>query len=211
MNDPDTDRRTDTTDTGAAAPPGDYRLLLPNGWFRITLDPERRKAAVDALVDRQFQGMDDAPHIKRMVRSELLGRAKEAYRNGGIELYLSLQTAGPLTIPASLLLTLVTPDRPGGIELEALAQHLFDSGPLDQDVSIEELQAGRAIRVRTRKVPEQNDPGGNTAPVTTVDYHVGVPGSDSFLLLAFSTPLDPLADAMVELFDAVAHSLIWIG
>jgi hypothetical protein len=31
------------------------------------------------------------------------------------------------------------------------------------------------------------------------------------LLLTFSTPLVQIADAMVELFDAVAGSLTWMG
>jgi hypothetical protein len=29
------------------------------------------------------------------------------------------------------------------------------------------------------------------------------------LLLSFSTPMDPIADAMVALFDAIAGSLRW--
>lgn len=191
--------------------PDDYQLLLPEGWFRINLEPERREASIDALVERQFRGIEDAPHLKRQTRADLLKRAQDAYDNGGIELYLSLQQAGPLTIPASLLLTLAAPELPGGVQLEVLAQHLFDRGPLDQDVSIEKLQAGEAVRVRTRTIPPGNDSTGNTAAVTSVDYHVPIPDATAILLLSFSTPLDPLADVMVKLFDAIAHSLTWTG
>ncbi|HEY5834539.1 hypothetical protein [Streptomyces sp.] len=77
--------------------PSDYTLLLPSGWFRIDLAPDGRAAAVAALVERQFQGLDDAPLLKAQAREELAVRAEEAYRNGGIELHLSLRAAGPLT------------------------------------------------------------------------------------------------------------------
>ncbi|MFH8973031.1 hypothetical protein [Streptomyces sp. NPDC017890] len=49
------------------APPADYRLLMPEGWFRLDIDPERRERSVDALVNRRFEGMDNVPHIKRQL------------------------------------------------------------------------------------------------------------------------------------------------
>ncbi|MEF9905648.1 hypothetical protein [Streptomyces sp. P9-A2] len=94
------------THTEKTAPPADYRLLLPEGWFRIPLDPEQRDRSVDALVERQFHGIDNAPHLKEELRADLRHRAAEAHRGGGIELYLSLQEAGPFTVPASLLVSL---------------------------------------------------------------------------------------------------------
>lgn len=191
--------------------PSDYQLLLPDGWFRIDLDPERRAGAVDALVERQFKGIDDAPILKQQVREELRGRALEAFRNGGIELYMSLQTAGPLTVPASLLVTLVPEEGPG-VPVDELAGYLAErGGPAEYEVTVEELPAGQSVRTRARTVPAADDPSGNTLPVTSVDYHVPVPGSGAYLMLSFSTPLDPIADAMADLFDAVALSLKWSG
>lgn len=191
--------------------PADYRLALPEGWFRIPLEPAARQASVEALVERQFKGLDDAPHLKRQAREELLARAVEAERNGGIELYISLQQAGPLTIPASLLVTLATPPRPGGVSVTELANYLQENGPQERQVATGKLPAGAAVRVRERTVPAEDDPSGNFLPTTTLDYYVRIPESDAYLLLTFSTPLDPLADALVELFDAVAGSLAWVG
>ncbi|MFI9105894.1 hypothetical protein ACIGXA_35855 [Streptomyces fildesensis] len=194
-----------------AESPSDYRLLLPDGWFRIDLDPERREGAVDALVERQFRGIDDAPIIKQQVRDELRGRALEAYRNGGIELYMSLQSAGALTVPASLLVTLVPRESLGsGVPVDDLAGFLAErGGPDGYQVTVEDLPAGSSVRTRARTVPAADDPSGSALPVTSVDYHVPVPGSEAYLLLSFSTPLDPIADAMADLFDAVALSLKW--
>ncbi|MEU0769127.1 hypothetical protein ACWDN6_18730 [Streptomyces albogriseolus] len=171
--------------------PVDYELLLPDGWFRIGIEPASRERSVGALVDRRFGGVDDAPHFKRRLRDDLLEQAAAAYDQGGIELYLSMQQAGALTVPASLLVTLLPPGRVS----EAA------------DASVVELAAGTAWRRRgcTDAAPDDSE----ALPSVTLDYQVPVPGTGTHLLLTFSTPLVQIADAMVELFDAVAGSLRW--
>ncbi|MGV9984550.1 hypothetical protein [Streptomyces olivaceus] len=204
-----------------AAPPADYRLLLPEGWFRILLDPDQRDKSVDALVERQFRGIDNAPHLKEELRGDLRRRAAKAYRSGGIELYLSLQAVGPFTIPASLLVTLAPLRHAEPLPPEDLARVLAqdadaeDAGMPVPEVGVEELAAGTAVRVR--RLASQpggaapgaaGAPGGDHASVS-VDYHLPVPGTTAYLLLTFSTPLEPIADAMAGLFDAIAGSLTW--
>ncbi|MEW2305774.1 hypothetical protein AB0958_38440 [Streptomyces sp. NPDC006655] len=202
--------------TRSPASPADYRLLLPDGWFRVRIDPEGRERSVDALVDLQFAGVDNAPHLKRQLRDELLTQATAAYRDGGIELYLSLQQAGPLTIPASLLIMLVRPAS-GTVQPDPteLARRL--SADMDAEATVVELAAGTVVRVR-RDTGRPDTPApdgapgsaGEVLPSVTVDYQLPVPGTAAHLLLTFSTPLLQIADAMVELFDAVAGSLTWL-
>ncbi|GAB3172143.1 hypothetical protein [Streptomyces incanus] len=199
------------THTEKTAPPTDYRLLLPEGWFRILLDPEQRDRSVDALVERQFHGIDNAPHLKEELRADLRHRAAKAYRGGGIELYLSLQEAGPFTIPASLLVSLAPLRHPEPLPPDALARAFAqDADPAAAtEVSVEELAAGTAVRVRrTMSRPGEEEKDGDHVSVS-VEYHVPVPGTTEFLLLTFSTPLEPIADAMAGLFDAIASSLTW--
>ncbi|MEU9633546.1 hypothetical protein ACGFZZ_00710 [Streptomyces tendae] len=189
---------------------------MPEGWFRLDIDPERRERSVDALVDRRFEGTDNMPHIKRQLRQDLLAQAAAAFREGGIELYLSLQQAGPLTIPASLLVTFM-PASPNGTtpSLEAVATRLASDG--QAEVQVVELVAGTAVRARrVTGGPGQTPPAGlpgkaeETLPSVTLDYQLPVPETGAHLLLTFSTPLVQIADAMVELFDAVAGSLTWM-
>jgi hypothetical protein len=45
--------------------------------------------------------------------------------------------------------------------------------------------------------------------VTKVDYFQPVPGRTGLLTLSFGTPVEPIADAFVLLFDAIAASLRW--
>ncbi|MFI6661726.1 hypothetical protein ACIBL8_40115 [Streptomyces sp. NPDC050523] len=196
-------------------PPSDYQLMLPNGWFRIDLEPARRERSVDALVKRQFSGVDDAPQMRQTLRRELLKQATEAFDEGGIELYISLQQAGALTIPASLLISLLSPrDRGAAMpSIKDMAKALDAEGTSGRSVSLVEITAGRALKVRT-------DPEGSPSRPTTdedeyalpsvvVDYQLCIPRSEMHLLLTFSTPLVQIADAMVELFDAIAGSLAW--
>ncbi|MGA5263703.1 hypothetical protein ACPCI0_26215 [Streptomyces griseoincarnatus] len=193
-------------------PPSDYRLLLPDGWFRILLDPEQRDRSVDALVERRFQGVDNAPHLKDEMRADLRRRAAEAHRGGGIELYLSFQEAGPLTVPASLLVSLAPLRGPEPLSPHDLAAAFAKGAEPDGDdtkASVEELAAGTAVRVRSTTRPTERERQDGQRASVSVEYHVPVPGSAQYLLLTFSTPLEPVADAMAGLFDAIASSLTW--
>jgi hypothetical protein len=202
--------------SGSVVPPTDYRLLLPEGWFRVRIEPELRERSVDALINRQFEGVDNAPHVKRQLRESLLAQAAAAFRDGGIELYLSLQQAGAFTIPASLLVTLLPPPSgEGQSTVQDIAARLSADDELE--VSVVELSSGPAVRTRRstgqpdRPVPP-GTPGSTdeTLPSVTLDYQLPVPRAGGCLLLTFSTPLVQIADAMAELFDAVAASLVWV-
>ena len=177
--------------------PSDYRLMVPEGWVRVDLQPGVREPALARLVDRQFRGVDNAPQLKRQARDQFLRVAQYAYGNGGLELYVSLQTAGGLPLPASLVVTLTPPHEKETLRItpDRLAQALADDGG---QVTLTEIPAGPAVRVRHR------------GEATTLDVHVVVPESGAYLLLSFSTPLDTLADAMVNLFDSIASTLRWV-
>jgi hypothetical protein len=189
--------------------PSDYRLILPENWHRIGLEPGAREPGIARLTDRQFRGTDNAPHLKRQARDELLKTARNAYGNGGIEMYVSLQTAAGLPLSASLIVTL-TPlhaDEAVNVPPQRLAQSLSGGGA---QVTLAGLPAGPAVRVRRRTAPGRGSVPGYRPAVTNLDIHVPVPGSGAYLILSFSTPLDPLADAMAGLFDAIAGTLRWI-
>jgi hypothetical protein len=177
--------------------PSDYLLMVPEGWVRVDLQPGVREPALARLVDRQFRGVDNAPQLKRQARDQFLRVAQYAYGNGGLELYVSLQTAGGLPLPASLVVTLTPPPDKETLRItpDRLVQTLADDGG---QVTLTQLAAGAAVRVRHR------------TEATTLDVHVVVPESGAYLVLSFSTPLDTLADAMVDLFDSIASTLRWI-
>jgi hypothetical protein len=192
------------------SPPGDYNLMVPDGWFQLPLDPDLRDRGIIALAERQFRGMDNAPHLKKEFMCELQRKAKEAYKVGGTELYISTLTIGPVPLASSLLISIPAPDEwPKCSNAGELAEHMGDPGN-DGELNVVELAAaGKAVRQRSREVPDSAAQMGNTLPTTTLTYYVPIPATTNWLMLNFSTPVDPLADQMVELFDTVAGTLHW--
>ncbi|MEU5598126.1 hypothetical protein [Streptomyces sp. NPDC020298] len=186
----------------SAPPPSDYGLIVPDGWFRVTLEPDEWKRSIRALVEKTFEGQDDAVTLKRELKRALRARAEEAYGNGGVEFYVSTTSIGPLPLSSSLLVTIVPAGQDLGLAVSAQVR----------TQQVDEIMlpfVGPATRRRRRMVPQSDDSSGNQLPVTLVDYAVRVPQTNAFLLLTFSTSLDPFAEAMVELFEAVAKSLHW--
>ncbi|MFF1698279.1 hypothetical protein ACFVXC_32440 [Streptomyces sp. NPDC058257] len=208
-----------------ASPPSDYNVIVPDGWFQLLLDPDDRDRAIVALAERQFRGIDNAPRLKEQFMRELQRKAREAYRAGGMELYLSTLTIGPIPLASSLLISMLSPDAwPQNLDVEALAEHLLvldaqkaeareRTGCLASELSVVEVvdleAVGKAVRRRCREAPDPEHQLGNELPTTTLSYYVSIPATTSWLLMNFSTPMDPLADKMVELFDVVAGTLHW--
>ncbi|GGN38653.1 hypothetical protein [Streptomyces fuscichromogenes] len=196
MPDAVADGRTD----GETLPPSDYGMLVPDGWFRIPLEPDGWKTPIRALADRVFEGQDDAVLLKREFVKAVGARAEEGYENGGVELYVSTTSIGPVPLSSSLLVTVAPAEEDVRLEAKGRSQEVTD---------VVLPFAGPATMRRTRTVPDAEDPTGNQLPVTVVDYAVRVPNTQAVLLLTFSTSLDMFADAMVNLFEAVAKSLHW--
>jgi hypothetical protein len=140
-----------------SSPPTDYNLLVPDGWFQISLDPEDRDRSIIALTELQFRGVDNAPHLKQELMRDLQKRAKSAYGIGGTELYLSLLTAGPVPLASSLLVSVPAADEwPACSDAEELAAHLAERKPdEDAELGVTKLEAaGKAVRVRRRDAPD---------------------------------------------------------
>ncbi|MEU6768925.1 hypothetical protein ABZ916_41230 [Streptomyces sp. NPDC046853] len=202
------------------SPPSDYNVIVPDGWFALPLNPEDRDRGIVALADQQFRGVDNAPHIKKQFMREMQRKAKDAYGVGGTELYISTLSVGQLPLASSLLISIPGPDEwPEISDAHELAEHLAsktgarsdDSDRPDaEEVGVVTLAAaGNAVRQRRKEAPDPTSQLGSTLPNTLVTYYVPIPATKSWLLLNFSTPMDPLADQMVELFDTVAGTLHW--
>ncbi|MFJ8810762.1 hypothetical protein [Streptomyces sp. NPDC102490] len=198
-----------TADQFSSAPT-DYNVVVPDGWFQLALEPEERDRGIVALAELTFRGQDNAPHLKKQFMQDLQRKAKDAYRVGGTELYLSTMTVGPVPLSSSLLISVPGPGEwPETSDAAALAEHVADRRG-DEEISVVELAAaGRAVRHRRREAPDPARQLGNTLPTTTLTYYVPIPATTRWLLLNFSTPVDQLADQMVALFDTVAGTLHW--
>ncbi|MFD4410376.1 hypothetical protein [Streptomyces sp. NPDC058476] len=197
------------------APPSDYRIAVPEEWERVVLDPDRWPHRIDKLVNRSLRRTKATPQLKAALADRLRKQAEDAHANGGVEMYLIDQVIGQVPVSAGLVVTVLQPppDTAAG-DLSDIALSLRVRGAAD-DVTMVELPAGPAVRHLYRRRPEPDDPDGNQLAVTHLDVYLAVPRSDQRLLLSFSTPtppsLEPLADALVTLFDSIARTLQWMA
>jgi hypothetical protein len=172
--------------------PRSYAVTVPDSWALIPLQPGAREKAIGTLIRRRFSGIAGAATVKAALRRHLTDLAEAAWQAGGIEFYLSLMHAGPLPVPASLLITLIPPPPAGPLPIETVAaQASRRSGSARLIAS----PVGTAVRAQ--------------ASAADISFYFPVPGSGAWLLLAFSGPAGPLAPAMAGLFDAIAATLRW--
>jgi hypothetical protein len=177
-----------------------YRIVAPDGWFAVDLEPGRMERSVAALVKRQFAGIDNAPLLKAQARQQLLAQTQAAQAAGGLEMFLSLQQVAGVPIAASLVIFLVP--TPGQVVTAADLARSLDTGD-ERRVTVVDLPVGQAVRVFRRTGTEDGSAS------ATLEVFVPVPHNGEWLLLSFATPLGPLAPALTKLFDAICTTLRW--
>ncbi|MEU6255321.1 hypothetical protein [Streptomyces sp. NPDC047043] len=205
---------TDATDPDSTPvpPPSDYRLAVPEGWERIVLDPDRWPHRIDKLVNRGLRRTRATPQLKAALAERMREQAQAAHANGGVEMYVVNQLVGQVPVSAGLVVTLLRPPTgtaPG--DLADIAMSLAARATPDDEVTTTDLPAGPAVRHLYRRRPAPDDPDGNRLTVTHLDVYLAVPNAEQRLLLSFSTPMEPLAEALVGLFDSIAHTLQWMA
>ena len=180
------------------AHPRDFAVLLPPGWARIPLDG-RESARAAALAANKTAGLEEPQ--RSAVRDKLAAAIRQALQDarsaGGIDVLLSLAERDGIPLAASCLISYL--DKGQEVPLDVLAAELAAEDGTGGNVSLTEAGGGPAVRRRYL------DDG-----ITRLDYLLPMPGRPTgFLVLAFGTPIEPLADALVMLFDAIAQSLRW--
>jgi hypothetical protein len=196
------------SDPRATAPPDprshprDFAVLLPPGWARIPLDG-REGARAAALAANKTAGL--AEPERSAVREKLTRTIRQALQDaraaGGIDVLLSLAERDGIPLAASCLISYL--DKGQEVPLDLLAAELSadDDGAGGGGGNVSLTEAGGCPAVRRRHIEDG---------ITRLDYFLPMPGRPTgFLVMAFGTPMEPLADALVTLFDAIAQSLRW--
>ncbi len=198
----------------SAGPPTRYHMITPTDWFRIPLRSEEKRArAVAALVDIAYPNRDEAATKRHELRELLTNVTDSAAERDAIEIYLSTHAALGVPIPASLLVTAEPEDpaMPQQLPTAMLAEGIRDKYRGDADVSVVQLPSGEAVRSRRVELSDDSKELGQSEerPNTLLEFYLPVPRSTAWLVLTFSAPLRELADAQVEMFDAIAGSFRW--
>ena len=181
------------------AHPRDFAVLLPPGWARIPLDG-RESARAATLAANKTAGLEEPQ--RSAVRDKLTRTIRQALQDarsaGGIDVLLSLAERDGIPLAASCLISYL--DKGQEVPLDMLAAE-FAAEDDEAGGSVSLTEAGGFSAVRWR----YTDDG-----ITRLDYFLPMPGRPTgFLVMAFGTPMEPLADALVTLFDAMAQSLRW--
>jgi len=207
--------------------PTGYRLVLPPDWWHVPLGASRH-ASVAALIRHQVHRSpkEAAPLLRGGLRRELTTIVERASLAGASDLYLSVGTEQGIPLAASLLVHRMPLPRTGTDDPLVALEILARSAAGGASVLRFPVVRGEALAVR-RSTPmtvpdsaldalgkslghEARRAAAAYQPFTThFDVFVPVPCSAEVLLLAFSTPLPPLAEAFVDLFEAMACSLSW--
>lgn len=195
------------------------RLVLPDHWWAIPLQPpDVRERSVERLVERQFAGVDDQPLLRADTRRQLLAQAGAAADSDGRLLAISLQRVADVPVPASLVVHWIDiPADPGsapgdGTLLLGL-QAEFDPAPEATTepgyaLDLGQLAAGQVLR-RVHELPAELE-GAEPMPSLVADYGLERPDGAGLVQLVFATPMLPLRQPLLELFDAIAGALRWV-
>jgi hypothetical protein len=195
---------------GAARTPRDFTVLLPPGWVRIKLDGSE-PVVLSRLVAAKVATVDPAQRAEaRALLTRTLGSAlRDAKAAGGLDVLICVAESHGVPIAASCLITYLDKDGEK-VPLDGL---LMDLAARGGQVTGTEIAGGPAIRHQYEVVPPAARLPAGQDPVSTrvtmADFFLPLPGRPGLLVLSFSTPVEPLAEALVMLFDAIAGSLRW--
>ncbi|RMI41344.1 hypothetical protein [Streptomyces triticirhizae] len=195
-------------------PPKRYHLITPTDWFRIPLRSEtKRNRAIQILVDMAYPNRDEFTVKRHELRELLTDVTQSAAQRDAIEIYLATQAELGIPIPASLMVTAEpeNPAMPQQLPTSLLADGIRDRYQDAAEVTVVTLPSGEAVRSRREELSEDSRELGQSKerPNTLLEFYLPVPRSTAWLVLTFSAPLKELADAQVQMFDAIAASFRW--
>lgn len=196
-------------------PPLRIAMATPTNWFNLDLSANAMTSArklVESLVAGQ-------PNTDQKLKLQMIGtlqsQVRKARSQGGVLAAFWSLGLGGHAIGASVIAAVAPlgPDVPltddGGVDLTVAVAAVSSKqapGGVLVGTSTVDLPVGPAIRVHKRQVAEAM---GSKHDTEVVQYFLQVPGERRLVVLTFSTPTLELAEALFELFDAMAASLRW--
>ncbi|MEV8309932.1 hypothetical protein AB0P36_21905 [Streptomyces flavidovirens] len=211
-----------TVDTGPAPARrgaiSGYSLILPPGWTRIPLrkgteDAVREVAAETIAYAPEEIPRDDVARFRAQFEGRLLGLARKAAENSGIDLYLPTMPRGEVATPCSIVVSEFRLQVGEGMDPVDVARQLAEGG--DAERAVEHISVEGGIGTRSEHVRPADPAKDVNDAARVVDYTIPVPGDPArWLSASFSTPGDGDAEGefallLVELFDAIMTTFTW--
>ncbi len=188
--------------------------MLPPAWTRIPLI-EGAEHKVDEILDNSFRDLPTDKYGPRRaeLKKRLMVQVEAARGRNGIDLYLPVERMHGRTIGASFVVgTLATDVGQSATPEEVLAALATQV----ENGTVVEVDQSPALRTETMVAAVADADDEKSFGSRRVDYIVAIPGEpEQFLTIAFSTlgdgdPDGEVAHLLVELFDAVVSTLLWV-
>lgn len=189
-----------------------FTISVPQSWYELELDPARSDRAIRELVEERVRGNDTMWPQRHAIHRLLVRQAAEAHAAGATYAAgFSLATdEGPVT--GSLTVSLVADPFAGSDPQDGPGLGLADRfrqvprtadplAPYAETTVVEIPTAGPCPR--SSGIEDTPFPGGGLLRNVFSLTAVPVPDLERVFLLACSSPVVALSDALLDLFDAV--------
>jgi hypothetical protein len=196
-----------------------YSIVDLPGWENLALD-SANPAEVDAMLERLAHGSipEDVPHdsattFRREMHEHLTRIVDDARSAGAGTICLPTRRLGEIAVPASYTVSEWQDAEPGPVEPSALLVALAANST--GAAQLVDLDGQVALREEEIEPAAASEHPLERHAARRVTYTVSGPGeAGAWLLFTFvtignGTPTGPLADALVELFDAQLTTLRW--
>jgi hypothetical protein len=166
--------------------PAGFNWAVPSNWFHLDLRPGRERAGIERVLDERVRRFPELAAYRERLSRALLAQVREAARDGAREVAMVAEVVDGRAVSASLCIFTAPAAR-------ATAAGLAEG--LGAQADVVDLAQQPAARVRaTRRLGEVS--------AEVVQFFVPVPSSGEVVVLAFSSPVEGLA----EVFDVIAGS-----
>ncbi len=212
---------TAATPTGTPGTPTVYGLRFPVSWWNLDLDPSTRDASIRRRIEaglgddaRARATPEERAGLDALIRAARRG-AKEAHARGALQLagMFDLLEDGSALIGNVMVLCVNLPEGASPDLTELMLAYAVHGArnPL-----------GKGTRARQNDIIElpRVGPAGRATSVEDIDFYgrgwarvaimqtlVPLPGTDSLLVVAGTTPNLTLVDPFFDMFDAITSTL----
>lgn len=196
---------TETVTAHGGTARGGLGFVLPPDWRVLEVgDEDALRRQIHSLVLRQVGRREEDATARARLRRQLHDAAEQAARAGGVHMALSLMEVAGVPVPASLTTYHLDP---AVTSLSAVVEGAAHDGRVVEVVDGPLGSMGRCVGVFRPERPGEDDDAAGAVPQVRADYWIDAGPRLGITLLAFSSPLVDLTDAMAELFESIVSTV----